>query len=279
MYSHPIMAHAIDMFGYALVLYTWHQGYNSPRPFTAYLVMGCAAGIAALIRTQNAILVVLCLFPLLLKVARGNLNLKDGLISLAIFSLAWWITFFPQLYVWHLTFGEWLPGVPYAKLGCGEFSPGFPYVFQVLFSVNRGLFLWHPVFFISFIGLFFLPRYNKPLFWFLLSSFLIQLGIVGSWEYWHGANAFGQRFFVNLSPAFMFGLAALMQAIRGKVQLKALFCLAGALVLWNFLLILQYALETIPRSGPVNLKELVVNQFLIIPTHFRRILEAWRTRS
>jgi|WetSurMetagenome_2_1015567.scaffolds.fasta_scaffold10159_3 hypothetical protein len=279
MYSHPMMAHANDMFGYALVLFTWHRAYQSPRPFTDYLILGCAAGLSALIRTQNALLAVLCLIPLLLQVAKGNLKLKDGMLSLAIFSLAWWITFFPQLYVWHLTFGEWFPGVTSARLGAGEFSPGFPYVFQVLFSTNRGLFLWHPILFISFIGLFLLTKYDKPLFWFLLGSFLIQLGIIGSWQRWHGDNAFGQRFFVSLSPVFMFGLAALLQALKGKVSLKALFGLAGAFIVWNLLLILQYALETIPRCGPINLKELVVNQFLIIPTHFRRILAAWGTRS
>jgi hypothetical protein len=279
MYSHPMMAHANDMFAYAILLFTWVRTRDLHHPFAASLMLGGAAGLCALIRTQNALLAILVVYFLLLRIVQGKLAVKNGLITLTLFCLTWCIIFFPQLYVWHLTFGEWLPGNPYAKLGAGEFHFGVPYVVQVLFSTNRGLFLWNPLLFFGVMGLFLFRKYDKSLFWFLLASFLLQLAVIGSWGVWHGGNAFGQRFFVNLSPVFGFGLAAILKELAARVSLKTLACLCGAFIVWNFLLILQYALETIPRYGPVSLKELVINQFLIIPSHAKRILRAWITRS
>ena len=60
MYSHPMMSHANDAFAYALLLYAWVRCRESGT-IRSYVWMGLAAGLCALVRNQNAILV---LFPL-----------------------------------------------------------------------------------------------------------------------------------------------------------------------------------------------------------------------
>jgi hypothetical protein len=45
------------------------------------------------------------------------------------------------------------------------------------------------------------------------------------------------------------------------------------------LLIVQYALETIPRAGPVDVSLMIRNQFLIIPQNLDRVVRALLTRK
>jgi hypothetical protein len=123
MYSHPMMSHANDMFAYALLLFAWQRTRQSKENWSAYVFLGAAAGVAALIRNQNALLPLLIVAFIIVETFRKQLDWQQGLAAIAIFSLVWWITFFPQLYIWHATFGVWFSGKPTSKayLGGGDF--------------------------------------------------------------------------------------------------------------------------------------------------------------
>jgi len=71
---------------------------------------------------------------------------------------------------------------------------------------------------------------------------------------------------------FTLGLAALIQALPEKKALWA--AVGGVFIIWNFLLIVQYVLRTVPRHGDVDLGEMVRNQFLVIPENLPRIVRA-----
>lgn len=281
MFANPLKAHANDMFAYTLVLWAWLASRREPAQLLPYALLGGAAGLAALVRNQNAALAVLIILFIGYQVIKGFLTLGQGCLRSLVFSVAWWITFFPQLYVWHCTIGNWLLlRTPYSYIpGTGEFHTGFPWVLHVLFSDNRGLFIWHPVLLLTLPGWCFLYRKDKLLAAFLTLSFLIQLGIVGSWDQWHGARAFGQRFFVNLEPAFSLGFAALLHTASARISLKTIIAVCVAFIIWNFLLMLQFIAETVPRDGPTDIWTLVKNQFLIIPTYFDKLLKGFITRS
>jgi ABC-type anion transport system duplicated permease subunit len=77
----------------------------------------------------------------------------------------------------------------------------------------------------------------------------------------------------------MLGIAALINRLKQKVSVTVIYSICCLSVIWNILLILQYALRTVPRYGPTDMLELVKNQFLIIPLNFWRLLEAWLTRN
>ncbi len=66
--------------------------------------------------------------------------------------------------------------------------------------------------------------------------FLMQLAIVGAFLYWYGGFSFGMRFFINLTPFFAIGLAAVATRIRPVVARVAVAVLAA----WNFVLILSF---------------------------------------
>jgi len=279
MYSHPMMSHANDMFAYTLLLWAWQYARQSQKGWPPYVLLGAAAGLSALIRNQNAALVLLIVAFIMIDTIRKQWTWQQSLAAIAIFSLVWWIAFFPQLYVWHATIGVWFPGNPSSMVGGGDFYWGVPWIFDVMFSSNRGLFIWNPILLFAVMGWIFLFKKDPALTIFLVASFCIQLGVIGSWNHWHGDNAFGQRFFVNLTPAFMFGFAALVNELRGRVSPKTLGAMCSIFILWNFLLIVQYAMQTIPRGGPVSLSVLARNQFLIIPRNLSRIIEAWIRKS
>jgi hypothetical protein len=281
MFAHPMMSHANDMFAYTLVLWAWLATRKTPFHPLPYALLGLASGLAALVRNQNAALAMLVMLLIGYQSLRGTLTWRQGGLSTVIFSVFWCFAFFPQLLIWKSTFGDWiLLSHPYSYIpGAGTFHFGFPWIFHVMFSDNRGIFIWHPVLLLAVFGFIYLFKKDKLLFFFLVMSFLIQLGIIGSWEHWHGSRGFGQRFFVNLVPAFMLGFAALLSELQQKISIKIIIPLCLAFIVWNFLLMLQFILNTVPRGGPIDLKLMVKNQFLVVPENLGKLLRAFLTRS
>ena len=105
----------------------------------------------------------------------------------------------------------------------------------------------------------------------LTGIFLSQLYVISSWYGWAGNVAFGPRFWVAQTVVFALGLAALIKAGRTHT---ILWTAAGSVfVAWNLLLLVQYALQMIPRRGPVDLGLMVRNQFMAIPENLPRILQ------
>ena len=97
--------------------------------------------------------------------------------------------------------------------------------------------------------------------------------VVGSYSTWWGGAAFGARRFLNCTPLFALGLAALLAAVpHDRRRLSA--AAVAVLVLWNFGLALQYATGMIPRDAPVAMGTIVRNQFLEVPGRTAGV--AWR---
>ena len=87
-----------------------------------------------------------------------------------------------------------------------------PRLWDTGFSTQHGLFLWTPLLLASVAGLALLarraPRVGVP----LLASFAAAYYVVACYELWHGSSSYGNRFFVPLTPVFVIGLAALLDA-------------------------------------------------------------------
>jgi hypothetical protein len=99
-----------------------------------------------------------------------------------------------------------------------------------------------------------------PVFYFLISCF----------PWWYGAVGLGNRFFVSLTPIFIFGLASsLAWAARLWPDLRAasfrLIPITLLFVLWNLGLVYQWQTHLMPRYGQVDWQDIRFNQFRVVP--------------
>jgi hypothetical protein len=284
MYSHPAMSHANDAFAYALFVFTWYRTRHQQAWYGAAL-RGAAAGLCALVRQPNAVLVFFVLAEFAIDGIRSwrstgrGVEARRSILNVVIFSLFWWFAYSPQVVVWRVVFGRWIQVNPYA----GGAGVGFdwlrPHILDVLFSTDRGLFMWTPLMLAAVLG--WLPLWwkDRRLAALLALNFTLQLYVVASWGDWSGSAAFGQRFFTNMVPAFALGLTALLATLRRDIRLRWLAAGCAFFVVWNGLLIARYVLEDVSRSGPIPLGELIIGQFTVLPRYLDRIIRILLTRT
>ena len=284
MYSHPAMSHANDFFAYSLFVFVWYKT-RSLRTWRGAALRGAAAGLCALVRQVNAVFVVFVLGELGVHGVRAWLRTRRvaetglALLRMASFSVTWWLAYLPQVIVWRVAFGHWIELNPYAAGAGVGFRWLQPQVLAVLFSPNRGLFVWTPLILLAVLGWILLWRRERRLTLFLALNFGLLLYVVSSWGTWSGSAAFGQRFFTNMVPAFALGLAALLDRLSKHVRFYWLVSACALFVVWNGLLVVRYVVGDVPRLGPVPVSELVVGQFTVIPRYLKRILQILLTRE
>lgn len=270
MYSDPTMSHANDAFVTALFVYVWYR--TRSGTYRSWLGRGFALGLAALVRTQNVLLVLLPISEAItLIVKRRQLNIWFWLTRAALFGAAAIIAFLPQAIVWQQTYGSFFPGNPYSVYG-DTFDFTSPHFFDVLFSTVHGLFVWSPLVFLGIIGLvIYTWRVDFTLALGLTLTWIAQVYLVGSWSQWSGASAFGQRFMVNGTIFYIIGLAALINRLKDKIKWRYIIGAVLFFMAWNGLLIAQFIVELIPRGGPVDLGVMIAGQFRVIGIVIERL--------
>src|SRR5205807_4963745 len=92
--------------------------------------------------------------------------------------------------------------------------------------------------------------------------------------------SFGNRFFISLTPVFIFGLALFLQRFAQLFRLqRAAFAAAASMVLllvaWNAGLIFQWGAHLIPARGPISFSEVAHNQFFAVPRQLSSELYAY----
>lgn len=215
----PLLYYAIRQPGYAhpcaalfatLLIERWDASYGAaPRSLRTWVVLGAAAGAAALARPQLALWA--ALLPL---AALDDVRRRDGA-SLGILAGRWAagaaaaaLAFLPQLLAWKALYGAWYV-VPQ--------GPGFmrwddPAWSETLFSSRNGLFPWAPLYAPMALGLVALARQTVRLPLALLLGGFGQAIVNGAaWDWWAGGS-FGGRRFDSCYAAFAVGAAVLIAA-------------------------------------------------------------------
>ncbi len=284
MYSQPVLSHANDTFAYALFLFTWYKTRQSTT-WKAGVWRGAAASLCALVRQINAYLVFFVLAEYVAEAiqqwrrTRQWRNSRLAVQALVAFVATWWLVYLPQLIVWRIVFGNWIEFNPYASGVQQGFDWLHPHLLDVLFSTDRGLFLWAPLFLLALFGWWQLRKFDRRLTLLIAINFAVQWYLVSAWFAWNGAAAFGQRFFTNIMPAWALGLGALFSMWQTRVAFRWLAMLCLVFILWNGVLLFRYAVEDVPRMGPVPLDQLIGGQFTVVPRYLDRLWRIILTRS
>lgn len=229
----PTYSHAASLLAASGFWYGWIR----TRELTSakrYALLGLMAGVAALMRWQDAILLAPIALELLVHVRTGRLPFARavwfGLTALATAVIA----FVPQMIVWMTLYGQ-----PLAMPQGGGFMRWTePALGRVLFSDWHGLFTWTPIVAIALVGLVPLARKHGTLaaaaILFLALSWYVNAAVA---DWWAG-EAFGSRRFISCFPLFALALAALID--WWAPSLRTLAAAASIVVVHTGLLLVQY---------------------------------------
>ena len=240
----PSYSHTFSAFAVTLFVYLWWTR-RDRRTWRGWLLLGLVGGVMALVRWQDGPLMAITL----LDVPRARwriLLLAPGTL----------LGFSPQLVVDKVIFGKWQPGAPTVA-----FDPLPGHYLDVLFSSLHGLFVWSPLLLAAVAGYWFVkdPVMRAA----FAMCFVMQVLIIGSFVYWYGGFSVGMRFFINLTPFFAVGLAALASRVRSAITWAAI----AAAAAWSLLLVLSasYLLPVSVPPGYVGLLKAQVRALAYAP--------------
>ncbi len=234
MYVAPGMSHAASLFAVAVFFSVWPWALSGG--VSRWGVWGASAGLMALVREQDLFFAACALIAVL--------GLTDRLKRLVAFGAAAFLVFLPQIAVYHVLYGEPLPS-PHVQDKMIKYSPHF---FEVLFSIEHGLFFWSPILLVFFAGGFWMLKKERAAGLVLLAAFLSQVYISGAVDSWTQAGAFGARRFVGATAIFAVWGAFTFAAVEPRVRKVGVAALASVFILWNVSLMIQFGLGLMDRQ-------------------------------
>lgn len=282
MYLQPAMSHANSVFTVSLFIYLWFKT-RARNDWRKWILLGVSGSLMTLVRFQDAIFLLIPFLDWLVtvwnnKTAQPQIQPVSLFYNLIIFISAFVIMFIPQLVAWHSIFGSYFSGPTSHHVIQGTNFLA-PHLIAVLFSGRHGLITWNPIVLCSLIGTFWLWQKDKRLAGLLGLSFIIQLYVISCWHEWWGAHSFGHRMFLSSTPFFVLGLVAFVDHITKRISYTWVYLIGVLLIMWNILLIAQYALGLIDRDGTTPFLTVIYNQLFVIPTHLHQILvQFWQVR-
>jgi hypothetical protein len=144
-----------------------------------------------------------------------------------------------------------------------------PHFWGVLFSSDHGLLCWTPILVLALGGLLLFSKTDRFFAGSLIAVVVSFYFVIAFYPNWDGISSFGNRFFVSLTTLFVLGLAAAFAWIghSWRYNSTAVFTstATGLLIAWNLALVFQWGTHLVPARGPISWKQMVHNQFFVVP--------------
>ena len=225
----PTYSHAASMFAVSAFWLLWITTLDR-QTIGRYAAVGALAGFAALMRWQDAVLLMI---PAVEAVWRardtdaGGAAARAGAAILAALGM-----FLPQMAVWNVLYGS-----PFViPQGAGFMRWTEPALWAVLISDNHGLLSWTPIVVLSLAGLVPLVTRSRAIGWAAIGFVAVTWYVNAAVADWWGGEAFGARRFISCYPVFVVGLASLFAQMRRSAALAIACGFTG----YTMLLLLQY---------------------------------------
>lgn len=235
------MSHAYTFSLFSGFLYYVIAYFKKPnKKYSIYL--GLFFGLMLLIRPINILLiVVLFLFDI-----RSIGDIKERVIffiknysHIILFSVISFAVLLPQLLYWKYVTGNFL----FFSYINERFYFDNPHIINCLIGFRKGWFIYTPILFFAFIGLFFIKKQASRVFKNTLIILIpLYFYIVSSWWCWWYGGSFGLRPMIDIYPLMCISIAALlMQLEQIKKQTRQIvFTGLLFLVLLNLVQTYQY---------------------------------------
>ena len=276
------LAHAAAAFVVSLFFAVWLR--TRGRGGMAHAAtLGALLGLVAIVRTQDAVLLVV---PLAAELAtsftaarqRGRAEALTTMCRDALtMAAAAVVVYSPQFVVSATLYGTWWrpPQLYAAWDGVPQFALASPNFWRVLMSPESGLLVWHPIFVLALLGALPLWRRDRKLAAALLVGVLAQTYVLGGWFDWAQGWSFGGRSFVSCLPLFAAGLAALVDATRhalaawARTRRALLAGIAALLVAANLLLAIEFRLDLAETGRRATWHDLGARRVTFLIERFR----------
>jgi len=240
----PLFAHALSATVVALLIRAWLVARSQDRAGW-WVATGVIGGLAAIIRYQDALFLIVPALDALLHVRRRGLALP----ALAIGAVA---GASPQLAANVALFGSPFH-TGYAAEGFTHLSS--PWLLFTLFSSKVGLLRWSPIVALALIGLAVGARRGWIVARLGLVAVAAQWYLVSSWYFVSQGHTFGNRMLTNCTVFFVAGLAEMFRSAWGAEGARgawgALLAACGVAIIANVVLVGLWALGWIgPLARP-----------------------------
>ncbi|QUC65017.1 glycosyltransferase family 39 protein [Nitrosopumilus sp. K4] len=282
----PSMSHAHSYFASSLLVY-FYLRLRETSSKKYWGLMGIATGLSILVRLTSFVFVLLPILDVIFFKRQKNKKLLIG--NLAIFVFFIIVVFSPQMMYWNFLYGVpipipspieqyyeqaiqknqvyLLPGDEEPRTKFYDFSN--THILEFLFSENRGVFTWHPVYLFSIIGVYFLCRKDRTGILISIMTAIIFFIHASSWDAaTAGGSSFGQRRIADITPFLAIGLAYLFEKwIQSRY--KTIISLSiFVLIFWNFYFVLVFFWERLIRDRwEFSFNNAVLNNFVNLPIY------------
>jgi hypothetical protein len=258
MTANPFMSHAASVLAAALFVAGWLRARRTWAR-RDWMLAGAAGALVALVRVQDAVLLLPALADVLLGPPRdapaaverpGRVRLALALAAAPVLAGA------VQLLVWFALYGTRLLDVVLAQNLVG----GESHVLDLLLAARHGLFTWTPLYVLCAVGWLLMARREMRLAALCLAGFAAMVLVNALIQDWWGSHAFGQRRLLALTPLFALGLGSTLAALAAR-PLAALGLLLAPLALWNLQFEYVFNSEMVAGKGQaVSLDQLASAQ-------------------
>jgi hypothetical protein len=141
---------------------------------------------------------------------------------------------------------------------------------------------WTPLLGLALLGLLIPYKPAKRIQGYLVLGFLVFLYVISCYPYWDGLASYGNRFFISLTPVFIFGLTILLERVARYFRtFRAAYGAQAAvvvfLVAWNLAFIFQWGIHLVPARGEISWSGMVRNQFVEVPQRLTQTVAAYFT--
>jgi hypothetical protein len=264
----PAFAHAAGLFAVSLLVWLWLRARERAEAAGTrdWALVGLAGGLCGLIRDQDGLFLAMPALGLAVDACRTKAPARAAGRA-AVMAVAAAAAMVPQLLVYRALNGRLGP----SRLVTRKVSYWSPHFLEVLFDPAHGLYAWTPLLVLATGGLLLaLWRRRDAVTALLAVGLLLQVWINGALESWTQAGAFGSRRFVDATPIFAWGLAALVGVAWPRLGRAPVTAALALFAWWNVSLMVQFGLKLMDRQR-LEWPKVAVSQFTEVPERLGRV--------